>query len=119
MSLKSKLKIESFGMFTALVFYAIAGVICFVVLGIVDLRFVHIGIIGMLNLVTVYGLLKKRVWTIWFVAILFFTATTFSVVTLYSFFGNNLILDVSMIAYLILTWIFTTYIATKRSALES
>lgn len=119
MSLKSKLKVESVGMFAAFLFYAIAGIICFAVLAIVDFSLVHIGIIGILSLITAYGLFKNRVWSLWVVIMLFFIATTFSAYTLYSAFEKNLLLDVSMIAYLIFTWVFTAYTAAKRKALES
>jgi hypothetical protein len=119
MSLKSKLNIESKGTLAAVAFYIAAGIICFAILATIDFRLVHIGIIGILNLITAYGLLRKRAWTIWFIAMLFFIATVFSAVMLYSFFGSNLILDAGMVAYLILTWIVTAYTLTKRSTLES
>ena len=118
MSLGSRLKIESKGMFTAFVFYAVVGIICFVVLA-TDLRWIHIGIIGIFSLITAYGLFKKRVWTIWLVVMLFFVTTVFSVYNIYYSLGKDLILDISMIAYLILTWVFTTYAAAKRRMLES
>jgi uncharacterized membrane protein (DUF2068 family) len=118
MSLGSKLKIESKGMFTAFVFYAVVGIICFIVLA-TDLRLVHIGILGIFSLITAYGLFKKRAWTIWLIAMLFFIVTTFSVYNLYYSFGKDLILDISMAAYLILTWIFTAYTAAKRKMLET
>jgi len=118
MSLKSKLKIENIGMVAALAFYAIVGIVCFAVLPIADFP-PHIGIIGILSLITAYGLFKKRVWTIWLVVMLFFIATTFSAIMLYYFLGKDLLLDVSMIAYLISTWVFTAYTATKRKTLQS
>jgi len=118
MSLKSKLKIESTGMFAALAFYAIVGIVCFAVLPMTDFP-PHIGIIGILSLITAYGLFKKRVWAIWLVVVLFFVATTFSAVTLYYVFGSDLLLGISAIVYLILTWIFTAYTAAKRKTLET
>jgi hypothetical protein len=118
MSLGSKLKIESKGMFTAFVFYAVAGIICFIVLA-TDFRLIHIGIIGIFSLTTAYGLFKKRVWTIWLIVMLFFVVTTFAVYNLYYFLWKDLLLDISMIAYLILTWVFTAYTAAKRNTLES
>jgi uncharacterized membrane protein (DUF2068 family) len=118
MSLKSKLKIESVGMFAASVFYALVGIICFVEFPMAIFP-PHIGIIGILSLITAYGLLKNRIWTIWVVIALSFIATTFSVYTLYSAFQKDLLLDIIMIAYLILTWIFTAYTAAKRKTLES
>jgi hypothetical protein len=105
-------------MFTAFVFYAVAGIICFVVLA-MDFGLVHIGIIGILSLITAYGLLMKREWTIWLIVMLFFIVTVFSIVNLYYSLGKDLILDISMIAYLILTWIFTAYTAAKRKTLET
>jgi predicted cobalt transporter CbtA len=116
MSFKSKLKIEDVGMFMALVFYAVAGIICLAILPFTGFQ-PHIGIMGILSLLTAYGLFGKRAWTIWFVIIVFLIATTFSVAMLY--FGRELLLDISTIAYLILTWIFTIYIADKRKTLES
>jgi len=119
MTLRSKLKVESVGMFAAFLFYAIVGILCFAVLAIVDFSFIHIGIIGILSLITAYGLFKNRVWSLWVVIMLFFIATTFSAYTLYRAFGENLILDIIAITYLILSWIFTAYTAAKRKALES
>lgn len=119
MSLRSKLKVESVGMFAAFVFYAVVGIICFAVLTIVDFSLIHIGIIGILSLITAYGLLKSRAWTLWVVVALLFIATTFSAYTLYFAFKKDLLLAVGMIIYLIFTWVFTAYTAAKRKALES
>ena len=118
-SFRKKLKMEDIGLLVALVFYVIVGIICFAVLAISDFRLIHISIIGILSLIAAYGLLKSRVWTLWIVVALFFIATTFSVYMLYSAFQKDLLLDVSVIAYLVLTWVFTAYTAAKREALES
>ena len=118
MSFKPKLKIDDTRMFVALIFYAVAGVISFAALPMAGFP-PHIGIIGMLSIIVAYGLFRKRTWTIWFVVILFFTATAFSVIMLYYYFGTDLILDMSMVAYLILTWVFTAYTVNKRKNLES
>lgn len=119
MSLGFRPKMENIGMFAAATFYAVAGIICFAILAVVDFRLVHIGIIGILSLITAYGLVMKRSWSIWLVVILFFAATIFSVYTLYYLGLRDLILGLSMIAYLILTWGFTAYTAAKRKMLES
>ena len=118
MSIKSKLKIESIGMFAAFVFYALAGIISMVILA-MNFSLIHIGLIGILSLVAAYGLFNKRSWSLWVVIALFFIATTFSAFMLYYAFGTSLTLDASVIAYLILTWIFTIYVAARRSVLES
>jgi len=117
MALRSKLKIESVGMFAASIFYAIVGIFSFAVLA-SDFELIHIGLIGILNLISAYGLFRKRVWAFWVVVALFFIATTFSASMLYYAFGIDIILDICAIAYLILTWIFTAYIASKRKTLE-
>jgi hypothetical protein len=118
MTLRSKLKMENIGMFSALAFYAVVGVICLAVLPMAGFP-PHIGIIGILSLITAYGLFRKRVWTIWLVVMLFFVATAFSAYTLYYFLGKDILLDISMIVYFILTWVFTVYVAAKRRTLES
>jgi len=118
MSLKSKLKIENTGMFAASIFYAIVGIIFFVVLA-TNFQLIHIGIIGILSLITAYGLFQKRPWSIWFSIVLFFVATAFSVATIYYALGVDLLLGISAVAYLVLTWIFTAYTAAKREMFES
>mgnify|MGYP006268464179 CR=1 FL=1 len=118
MSIRSKLKIENVGMFTAFLFYAIVGITWFVVLPMANFP-PHIGILAILSLIAAYGLFRKRSWTIWVVVVLFFVVTTSSVVTLYYLLGKDLLIDVSMIAYLILTWVFTAYAVDKRKTLES
>lgn len=118
MSIKSKLNMENIGVFLALAFYAVVGIICFVVLPLANFP-PHIGIMGILSLITAYGIFKKRVWAVWFVVMLLFIATTFSAYMLYSYFGKDFIIDISMVAYLILTWVFTVYIVAKRKIFES
>ena len=118
MSIKSKFTMENLGMYTAFAFYVIVGIVCFVMLPIANFP-PHIGIIGILSLITAYGLFKKRGWTIWLVVILFFTATAHSTYTIYPLIGKDIIRDTITIAYLILTWVFTAYVAAKRKTLES
>ncbi|MEM3577840.1 MAG: hypothetical protein QXX51_05220 [Candidatus Bathyarchaeia archaeon] len=118
MSIKSKLKIESTGMLLASVFYLVAGALCFYFLA-ENLSLIHIGIIGILSVITAYGVFSKRFWAFWTAIILFFMVTMFSAVMLYYFLGTDIILDISFAAYLILTWISTAYLASKRKNLAS
>lgn len=106
-------------MFAASMFYAVVGIICFAVLVVVDFRLVHIGIIGILSLMTAYGVLNSRVWTMWGVVALFFIGTTFSAYMVYRTAQKNILYDVILIAYLLLTWIFTAYTTSKRKVLKS
>ena len=117
MSLKSKFKIESAGITASFIFYAVAGIIFFIILPLACFP-PHIGIIGVLSLLTAYGLLKRRVWAVWLVIILFFIGTTFSLVTLYYYFLGDVLIGVGATAYLILTWIFTAYVVAKRKTIE-
>jgi uncharacterized membrane protein (DUF2068 family) len=118
MSLRSKLKIESVGMSAAFAFYAIAGIIFLAEMPLADFA-PHIGMIGILSLITAYGLFRKRVWALWLIVALSLIATTFSAYTIYYLVGRDLLLNLSVIGYLVLTWIFTGYAAAKRKTLES
>ena len=118
MSLRSRLKIESKGMFATSAFYAIAGIIFFILL--LTASFApHLGIIGIFSLVTAYGVFRKRTWAIWFVVILFLVGTTFSAFMIYSTLGTDYLLGISAIVYLVLTWVFTAYAVDKRNVFES
>ncbi|MGB9778685.1 MAG: hypothetical protein ACPLW8_04700 [Candidatus Bathyarchaeales archaeon] len=117
MSIKSKIKMENIGVFLAIAFYAVVGVICFVVLPLANFP-PHIGIIGVLSLITAYGIFKKRVWAVWLVVMLLFIVTTFSAFMLYYLFGKDVLFDIGIFAYLILTWVFTVYIVAKRKIFE-
>jgi nicotinamide riboside transporter PnuC len=118
MSIASKLRIESKGMLAASIFYGIVGVAFLVLLPTANFP-PHLAIIGILSLATAYGVVRKRIWTIWLIVILFFVATTFSAFVIYDVMPEDYVLGTSMIAYLILTWIFTAYAAEKRKALET
>ncbi|MEM3695172.1 MAG: hypothetical protein QXJ11_04360 [Candidatus Bathyarchaeia archaeon] len=118
MSIKSKLKIESTGMLLAFVFYIVAGALCFYFLA-TNPSLIHVGMIGILSVITAYGVFGKRFWALWTAIILFFMVTMFSAVMLYYFFGTDIIIDLGFVAYLILTWIATAYLASKRRNLAS
>lgn len=118
MSLKSKLKIEDAGIFAASIFHVAVGVICFVVLATVDFGLIHIGLVGIISLATAYGLFRRRLWALWSIFVVSFMATALAFSMLYYTVGSNILLDAAMIVYLVLTWIFTVYVASKRSKLE-
>jgi SNF family Na+-dependent transporter len=117
-SVASKLKIESRGMFVTSAFYAAVGVIFFVLLVMAGFP-PYLGIIGIFSLITAYGIFRKRAWTIWLVMILFFVGTTFSAVMIYYVPEIDYVLSIGVVIYLILTWIFTAYVVVKRKSFES
>jgi hypothetical protein len=118
MSIMSRWKIENNGMLLVSVFYIIVGIICFVVLPLA-LYPPHFAIIGILSLVTAYGLFMKRSWALYPVIILFLMATVLSIYTLYFLFMEDIMISISITAYLILTWVATAYTVARRTKLES
>jgi uncharacterized membrane protein (DUF2068 family) len=118
MSIGSRLKIDNRSMFATSAFYAVAGIVFLVLLASTGFA-PHLGIIGIFSLVAAYGLFTKKAWTIWFVIILFFVATTFSAFTIYYFLGTDYFLGTGAIVYVVLTWVFTAYTLTKRRMLEA
>jgi hypothetical protein len=117
-SIASKLKIENMGMFVTSIFYAIVGIIFFVLLPLAGFT-PYLAIIGIFSLLTAYGVFRRRVWAIWFVMILFFGATTFSAVMIYNILQIDAFLGLSSIGYLVLTWVFTLYAFAKRKVFET
>jgi len=118
MSLGSKINVESKGMLMNQVFYLAVGIIFLALLPMTDFA-PHLGIIAIFSLIAAYGMFRKRNWTIWLIVILFFVATTFSVYMLYYYLSSDYLLGIGMLTYLILTWVSTAYVASKRGSLES
>jgi hypothetical protein len=112
------LKVEDGGIFAAFIFHAVVGLVCFAVLATIDFGLIHIGLLGIISLTTAYGLYRRRVWALWSIFAVAFMATVFSVSMLYYTVGSDIIMDVAAVAYLVLTWIFTIYVAAKRKKLE-
>jgi hypothetical protein len=118
MSLASKLKTADIRTLLPALFYAAVGIIFLVFLPLANFP-PHIGLTGLLSLVTAYGIIKKRYWAFWMVVALFAVATTISLYTLYVIAFTNIIIGVSMIVYAVLTWLVTLYIVLKRKPTET
>jgi SNF family Na+-dependent transporter len=112
-SFASKLKSVGVQTLAPAAFYSAVGIIFLVLLPLADFP-PHIGLIGILSLVTAYSIFKKRAWALWLVGILFAVATTLSLYTLYVIAFTNWIVSASMIVYAVLTWIITLYMVLKR-----
>jgi hypothetical protein len=117
-SFASKIRTVGIQTLAPAVFYGVAGIILLVLLPLANFP-PHIGLTGILSLVTAYGILKKRFWALWLVVALFAVATTISLYTLYVFAFTNVIVGVSMIVYAVLTWAFTLYIVLRRKPTEA
>jgi uncharacterized membrane protein (DUF2068 family) len=109
-------RIGNRGVFATSVFYATVGVIFLILLPMSGFA-PHIGLLGIISLVTAYGFFRKRAWSFWLVVILFVSATTFAVFMLYDVMATDLLTSLVMVAFLILTWIFTGYAILKRNTL--
>jgi hypothetical protein len=118
MGLKAKLRFEDGGMLMASFFYAVVGIVCFVVLAITDFGLIHIGLLGVISLATAYGLFRRRSWALWSVFAVAIMVTVFAASMLYFTMGSDVLVDTAMVAYLIFTWIFTVYVAAGRKKLE-
>src|SRR4030043_55631 len=118
MSFASKLKTMDIGALAPVAFYGAVGVLLLALLPFSNFP-PHVGLTGILSLITAYGIFKKRFWALWLVVALFAVATTFSLYTLYVVAFSNWIVGVSMIVYAVLTWTFTFYIVVKRKPSEA
>jgi hypothetical protein len=111
-------KIDNKGIFTSSIFYMAVGIVFLALLLLNDFP-PHIGLLAVFSLGAAYGLLRKRSWSLWFVLILFFSGTTFAAFMIYTILSQNLLSVVALVVYLILTWVFTIYIAARRDVLKA
>jgi hypothetical protein len=116
-SFVSKLKTADVKALAPVVFYGAVGAIFLVLLPFANFP-PHIGLTGILSLVTAYGILKKRFWALWLVVALFAVATTISLYTLYVIAFTDWVVGISMIVYAVLTWMVTLNIVLKRKQTE-
>ena len=111
-------RIENKGIFAISVFYVIAGIV-FLILLPMSAFAPDLGLLGIVSLITAYGVLRKRSWSLWLVIVLFVAGTTFVAFTLYYNVLTAFLASLGLILYLILLLIATGYIAIRRRALES
>jgi len=97
----------------AIAFYAFTGIILLAFLPLTGYP-PHLGFLGILSLITAYSIFVKRGWAPWLVAVLFIVNTAFSLDILFSIGFSNVLVALSMLAYAVLTWVFTAYIILKR-----
>ncbi|MFQ5953405.1 MAG: hypothetical protein ACE5JK_08425 [Candidatus Omnitrophota bacterium] len=124
MTLKSKFRVESPVVFLFSVFYIVAGVV--EVFYVVVENFAappHIGVLGLLSLITAYGLFKMRKWSVLLVTALFFVGITFGATTLYDSvilqtFEGAPLFHTALIAYMITLFIAFVYVVAKREKFE-
>ncbi|NIP66976.1 hypothetical protein GWN63_02940 [Candidatus Bathyarchaeota archaeon] len=126
MSWKPKLKVENFMVLAFSIFYTIAGVAHAFILVISNFEFYPVAVLAILSLVTAYGLLKMRRWTVLLATVLFFLGAAFSIPVLYSSISIHsfsaslevLLLNLALILYLVLSLFGFVYVAAKREEFE-
>lgn len=117
MQLASKLKNQTPTSLASIAFFGIVGIIFLIMLPLSGFP-PHVGLIGITSIVAAYGLLLKRTWADWLVVALFFVATVFSLFTLYYVIAVDAVAATTMIAYAVLTWIFTAIVVVNRKNKE-
>ncbi|MFB3889534.1 MAG: hypothetical protein ACE14S_08580 [Candidatus Bathyarchaeia archaeon] len=118
MALASRLRVTNIRTLATTAFYGIVGILFLALLPLSGFP-PHIALIGITSIVAAYGLFKKRFWAIWLVAALFFVATTLALYTLYFVIASDVLATAGMLAYMILTWVFTAYAAATRRPAEA
>ena len=113
MAFLSALKKVSLTSIAPVAFYAVVGLAFLILLPLAGYP-PHIGLIGIVSLITAYALFMKRAWAKWLVAAIFFVATTLSLYTVYFILFSNLFVSLGMIVYAVLTWYFTYYVIIKK-----
>ncbi len=126
MGLRSKLEIEHKGMLVFTLFYLIAGVANFVILGVYGLDLFHVALVAILSLTAAFGLYRLQSWSLWLVIALFFITTTYGALMLNVFLSrytvnpdlSNAFAIFAWASYLLLTWMATIYVGAKRKNLK-
>ena len=109
MSIVTRLKNFNRIELAALTFYIASGVILLAFLPLTGYP-PQIGLVGVLSLITFYGVLAKRAWVSWVIFISFAAASTLSLYTLASIGFSNVLIGAVMTIYAVLTWIFAIYL---------
>jgi len=118
MKLKAKLKVENPVVLIFSIFYAIVGIVFLSIFVAYDAKPPHVSIIGVLSLITAYGVFRKEKWAVWLVVALFVLGNAFGIPILLATnswpTASGLMLQSLLIIYLIITWVISVYVVAKR-----
>ena len=98
----------------SLIFYAATGILFLAFLPLSGYPS-HLAFIGILSLITAYGMFAKRAWTPWLIASLLIINSVFSLYTLIAVGFSNLLVALAMIAFVALTWLTSMYLLVLKS----
>ncbi len=95
-------------------FYAVTGILLLAFLPFTSFA-PHIGLLGIVSLITAYSVYMKRKWASWLVFILVVANSVFAGVTLFAVGLSNLLVTGLLIPFLVFTWVVTVeYMLLKR-----
>jgi hypothetical protein len=120
MTSKSRFNIENLMVFLFSLFYIIVGVVEVGYWAIENFAAPpHIGVLGILSLITAYGLFRMKKWSVPLVVGLFFLGVTFGAVSLNTSiilqtFGGAILFHTALIAYMVILLIALIYTVAKR-----
>lgn len=106
--------------FAFAVFYASSGLLFLFPLFTVEPGLLHFGLIGVLSLITAFGVFKMSRWSLWPAFVVFCLANACSITLLVNPLAATLgsLFQAALILYLILVWAATLYLAIKRGELQ-
>lgn len=124
--MKTLLKVKRRDALLLAVFYAAVGVVQLAALGLLDVRMVWVGMLGLLSLIAAYGLFTVKKWSVWLVLGLFFPQFVFGASTLDASFSRYisyyetafLLLNVALAVFLVLSFVSFVYVAAKRNSFQ-
>jgi hypothetical protein len=114
-SLTSKLKEMSKPELGSFAFYIVSGILFLALLFITTFP-PHLLALGILSIITGYSVLTKRSWAVYLIVINLVTATVFALWTAVNVGSSNWLTTLSLIAYLILTWLVTIYLTIFKKS---
>ena len=97
----------------SLAFYALSGILLLAFLPFTQYA-PQLGLLGVISLAVAYGVFTNRGWAPWLLFILFVASTTFSLYTLVVVGFTPILFGLSMLGYVVLTWVFAIYLLLIR-----
>ena len=122
----SRLKVKRRDALLIAIFYAVVGILQLATLALFDIRMVWIGVLAILSLIAAYGVFTVQKWSVWLIIGLFFpqlvfgASTLYGSISLYSLSSETtvLLLNASLIVFIVLSCISFVYVVAKRSTFQ-
>ena len=126
LDLTERLGIQRLDGLVLAIFYAVVGLVHLVIFIQSDFVIVTSAILGVLSLITAFGLLTVRKWAVWLVVGLFFPQFVFGLLTLYAALLEYstfqeltlLLLNIGFAVFTFLIFVSFVYVAAKRKSFQ-